>query len=103
MKKEVKYLYETLSKFIKGKESLDLIISNQNPSLNKIGLRFKSSRSHSKGFNMNKLNRHVYKWSYCDRFGHLEPFCFDKLQRSNGSNHYHTLKFTLPVIQFPHP
>lgn len=35
MKKEVKDLHKTLIKFTKGKEKLDLILSNQRPPLNK--------------------------------------------------------------------
>lgn len=45
MKKKVKDLHETISKFIKEKENLDLILSNQKPYLSKTGLGFKSGNT----------------------------------------------------------
>lgn len=45
MKKEANDLHETLSKFTKGSENLNLVISNKIISLNKNGLGFKSNRS----------------------------------------------------------
>lgn len=86
MKKEVKNLNETLSKYTNWKENFDLILSSQRPSFNKTRLKFKSGRTHSKGFNRKKVNRPIYKCSQCNRFDHLCPFCFDKLKRLKGSN-----------------
>lgn len=77
MKRKVKYLHETLGKFAKEKGNLDLILSIQRSFLNKTELGFKSGRSHIKGFNRNKVNHPIYKYSYCDKFSHLEPFCFN--------------------------
>lgn len=48
MKKEVTHLHESLSKFSKVKEKIDLILSSQMASLNKTGLWFKYDRLHSK-------------------------------------------------------
>lgn len=82
MKNEVKYLNETLSKITKVKVNIYFILSNQMPSLNKCVLGFKSSRSHSKGFNnRKKLNRLIYKFSLCNKLGHLEKFFYDKLRK----------------------
>lgn len=67
-------------------ENLDLTISSLRPSLNKIELGFKSSRTHSKGLSMKKVNQTIYKCSHYNIFVHLEPFCLDKLRRSKGSN-----------------
>lgn len=47
MKKKLKYLHETLNKFINGKENLNFILSYQMPSFNKNALRFKPNRSSS--------------------------------------------------------
>lgn len=50
VKKEVKELHETLSKFNNRKYNLNLILTNQRPSLNKTRLSFKSSRSQVKAY-----------------------------------------------------
>lgn len=71
IKKEVKYIHKTLSKFTKGEVNLYLILSNQIHSLNKTWLCFKSSRTHSKGFNMKKVNRPIYKCSVCNNLCHI--------------------------------
>lgn len=63
-----------------------MIISSQRPSLNKIGLCFKYDRTHSKEVNMKKVIWPVYKCSYCDKLGHLETWCFNKLKMFKGIN-----------------
>lgn len=85
LKKEVKYLCETLSKFTNGKENLELVLSSQRPSVNKSGLGFKSNKMPSKGLNRKK-NQSIYKCTHYKKFGYLEPLCFDKLKRSKGNN-----------------
>lgn len=54
LKKEVTDLHETLSKFTKGKENFDLIISSKMPSLNKNGLELKPDKAPSKWLNRKK-------------------------------------------------
>lgn len=54
------------------------------PSLNKNGLGFKMDRTYNKGLNHKKYNCPVYKCTHCKKFGHLEPFYFDKLKMSKG-------------------
>lgn len=86
IKKKGKCLHKTLSKFTKGRENLDSILSNQGPFLNKTRLGFKSSISYSKGFNRKKFNHPIYKFFFCDKLGHIEPFFNDKLRRYKGIN-----------------
>lgn len=85
-KKEVIDLHETLSKFTKGKENIDLILSSQKTCLNKNGLGFKRDKTHNKGLNHKKKNCTVYKGSYYNKFGNLEPFYFDTMKRYKDSN-----------------
>lgn len=39
----------------------------------------------SKKFNRKKVNRPIYKYFYCDNFGHFDALCCDKL-RSKGND-----------------
>lgn len=54
VKKETEDLHENLNKFTKGKENIDLILSNERPSLNNTGLELKFGRSQIKGRRFNE-------------------------------------------------
>lgn len=83
---EVANIHETLSKFTKRKENLDLILSNQIPSFNK-NVGFKPYKSLKKITNNRKnLNYVVYKFSLYKKTIHLDHFIYDKLRRSKGNN-----------------
>lgn len=60
MKNKVKDLHETLSKFTKEKENLDLILSSQKPYLSKTELGFKFGITHNKEVNKKKVNFFVH-------------------------------------------
>lgn len=49
-------------------------------------LGFKKDRKPSKGINHKKRNRLAYKCTHYKRVDYLNPFCFNKLNRSKGNN-----------------
>lgn len=79
-----------------GKAKLNLILSNQIYFYNKNGLVYKPNKSFSNIFHAkNKFNRHTFKYNFCNKLGHLEPYC-SKLNdlKSFKINNFRSIKIT---------
>lgn len=75
LKNEFESFHETLIKFTKGKDNLNMILSNQRASYNKTDLGYQPNKIFISIFHSKKkTNHYFYKCNYYHKFGHLEPF-----------------------------
>lgn len=82
-------MHETLSKFIKDGENLDMILSSQWDTYNKVSLCYESkinAKNFSNIYNANKSSdRNMLKCNYYNKNGYIYLFWFvRKIQESNN-------------------
>lgn len=67
MKLEIEELYQTLSKFIRGRDNPNIILSNQKGNYNKIGIGYQldSNDKYFKNTYLSKKNHTIFKRNYC--------------------------------------
>lgn len=77
---EIEDLLEILSKFIKGRDNLYMILSNQRASYNKVGLGYQPNNNAKYFMSIcipKKKNNHtIHKCNYCYIIEHIEPYFF---------------------------
>lgn len=92
MRSDIESLHETLNKLTKGKDNLDIILSNQGFSYNKANLVYQPNnnvKSYIHKCHANKkLNQIVYKYIFCRNHDHIQPCCFTKMHYLRWSNAY---------------
>lgn len=75
LRNEIESFHETLIKFTKGKDNLNMILSNQRASYNKTDLGYQPNKIFISIFHAKKkTNHYFYKCNYYHKFGHLEFF-----------------------------
>lgn len=80
MENKIKDLHNTLDKFTKGRDNLNLILGSQMVSYNKFGLIYEptiNAKSFSKICHANSTTKcNMVRCKYCNKNDHVTLFCF---------------------------
>lgn len=94
MKNKIDDLQDTLDKFTKGRDNLNLLLGNQRVSYNKVCLGYKlkdNSKKFSNICNAQQTSKcETLKFNYGNKDDHVAMFCFIKMSHESKERHPHS-------------
>lgn len=95
-KNEIEYLLKELTKLTKGRDNLNMILSNKTTSYNKASICYELNSNAKSLMSIcyveKKTNCYVYKCDYYCRIGHFELYFFNKMEDLKWSNRFKSNK-----------